>query len=168
MTLKIDNIVIPGQAGFDVRQTYEPIFSRTLLRAKSGAGIIQSRWKKLRSTINGSGWEGAALDGIDLETSHTVSCVEPLILYSATTSATIPHTYRTDTGYTVQAAALVGDELIPTPVSLAGQAATITAVSGATQYQVIYYPILTAMLTISKSGDIDNQQRSWTIEVEEL
>lgn len=166
--IKIGNIAIAPAAGFEVRQTYDDDLARTLLRMKSGAGVIQYRWRKTRSRISGNGWEPAALDAIDRSVSHAVSCVEPLSVYGATTSITIPHTYRTDTGYTVQAAALLGDEIVATPVSMAGQNATLTAVSGATQYQVIYYPIITGMLTISKSGDVDNQTRSWSIEVEEL
>ena len=167
MSLKIGIIIIPGIAGFDIRQTYDPILARTLLRTKSGNGIAQSRWSKIRSTISGSGWEPAALDAIDFGIMHDVHCVEPLSAYGATTTITIPHSFRSDTGYTVQAAALVADELVNTPVSMAGQVATLTAVAGAMQYQVIYFPIITGLLTVKKSGDVDNQVRSWTIELEE-
>lgn len=167
MSLKIGNIIIPDIAGFDIRQSYDPILARTLLRTKSGNGIAQSRWKKIGSTISGSGWEPAALDAIDMGAMHAVYCVEPLSAYGATTIITIPHNYRTDAGYTVQAAALVSDELVSTAVSMAGQVATLTAVAGAVQYQVIYYPIITGLLTVKKSGDLDNQVRGWTIELEE-
>lgn len=167
MSLKIGALIIPRQAGFTLRQSYDPILARTLLRSKSGAGIGQTRWAKLRSSITGSGWQPAALDAIDLSIMHAVHCVETLSAYSATTAVTIPHTYRTDTGYTVQAWALVGNILVSTPVSMAGQVATVTAVSGALQYQVDYYPIITGLVTISKSGDVDAQTKSWTIEIEQ-
>lgn len=168
MSLKIGNIVIPGQAGFDLRQAYEPILARTLLRAKSGSGIPQFRWQKIRSTIAGSGWYPTALDALDLSATHAVSCIEPMSVYGAGTAITIPHTFRTDSGYSVQAAALLGDDLVETAVSMAGQVATLTPVAGASQYQVIYFPIITGLLTVNKSGDIDNQLRGWTIEAEEV
>lgn len=167
MSLKIGNIIIPREAGFTLRQTYDPILARTLLRTKSGNGIGQTRWAKLRSSITGSGWQPAALDAIDLSVMHAVHCVETLSAYSATTTVTLPHAFRTDTGYTVQAWALVGKSLVSTPVSMAGQVATVTAVSGALQYQVDYYPIITGLVTISKSGDVDAQTKSWTIEIEQ-
>lgn len=168
MSLKIGNVVIPDESGFEIRQRYGQILARSVLRAKSGAGIVQYRWQKLRSTINGNGWLPAALDGIDQSVGQTVSCVASLSVYGATTSITIPHSYRTDSGYTVQADALVAGELISTPVSMAGQVATLTAVAGAEQYQVIYYPVITGLLTISKGADLDNQTHDWTIEIEEL
>ncbi len=168
MSLKIGNIVIPAEAGFNITQSYGQILARTLLRAKSGTGIPQSRWQKLRSTINGAGWFPAAMEGLVMGSGHAVHCVKALSAYGATTSITIPHSYRTDAGYTVQAFALVNGALVSTPVAMAGQEATLTAVSGATQYQVDYYPIITGLLTISKSGDVENETHGWTIEVEEL
>ena len=168
MSLKIGSVVIPVESGFAIQQSYNKILSRTLLRAKSGTGIPQSRWQKLRSTISGAGWVPAAVDALDVGIGHAVHCVESLSAYGASTSITIPHSYRTDAGYTVQGAALVNGDIVTTPVSMAAQVATLTAVSGATQYQVIYYPIITGLLTISKSGDVDNKTHGWTIDVEEL
>ncbi len=167
MSIKIGSIVIPYSSGFDVRQTYEEIEAKTTLRTRSGAAILQSRWKRLKSTISGSGWNPAALDGIDKTIMQDVYCVEPLSVYGATVSITIPHSYRTDAEYIPQGAALVDGDIVATPVSLSGQTATLTAVAGATQYQVNYYPIITGVLTITKSGDIDNQVRGWTIQVEQ-
>lgn len=167
MSVKIGNITIPDASGFDVRQTYEEIASKTTLRTKSGGAILQSRWKRIKSTITGSGWEPAAIDAIDTAAMQTVYCVEPLSVYGSSTTIVIPHQYRTESEYAPQASALVSGLLVATPLSMAGQTATITAVSGATQYQVNYYPIITGILTISKSGDIDNQVRGWTLTVEQ-
>lgn len=167
MTLKIGSIEIPGMSGFDLRQTYEEEKAETLLRAKSGAGILQQRWKKLQSTISGNGWLPVAIDAIDTNAALAVSCIAPLAVYGASTSITLPRSYRTDEDYAPQGIALVNGEAVNTSISLAGQVATLGAVAGASQYQVIYVPILTGFVSISRDHDASSGLAAWSISVQE-
>jgi hypothetical protein len=167
MSLKIGSVAIPFVSGFDIRQTYDELSAKTILRSKSGAAILQSRWQKLKSTISGSSWLPAAIDSIDKTVMQTVSCVAPLSVFGATTTITIPRTFRTETDYAPQAIAIVNGEMIETTLSLAGSVCTLAAVSGATQYQVVYYPIITGVISINKDHDTSNQLGGWTIELEE-
>lgn len=167
MSLKIGSVIVPFISGFDVRQTYDELSAKTTLRTKSGSAVLQSRWQKLKSTITGSGWLPAAIDGIDKTVMLAVHCVAPLAQYGATTSITLPRTFRTDGDYTPQAAAIVGTEMVETTISISGQVCTLGAVSGATQYQVVYYPVITGVISVKKYHDTGNQLTGWAIELEE-
>lgn len=163
----IAGISIAPVAGFEVRQTLDPIEAKTILRTLNGTGIQQSRWKKLQSTITGSGWLPDGLDALNTDNAVAVSCIEPLSVASASNGITIPRTFRTDSPYAPQGAAIVDGQLISTPVSLAGAVATLTAVPGATQYHVVYYPIITGFVSIRRQFDDAQQTHNWTIEVVE-
>ncbi|MFA6700904.1 MAG: hypothetical protein WCS28_12150, partial [Thiomicrospira sp.] len=129
MTLKIGNIEIHEQAGFDLRQTIDTIDAKTLLRTKSGSGILQSRWQKLQTNISGSGWLPDGLDGIDTYVAQAVSCIQSLSITGATINIAIPRAFRTDGDYAPQGLAIVAGEAVATPLSLVGSMATLTAVS---------------------------------------
>lgn len=165
--IKLGSIIIPVVSGFDIAQTYDAINARTIQRYKDGGALVQSRYNKLHSTISASGWIPAPFDAIDSNQPIAVSCIAPLCVFGATTGIVIPRNYRTDSNFTGQAFALVGDEVVETAVSLVGQAATLTAVADAAQYQVIYYPIITGILTISQEYDDSMNVMRWTIDLEE-
>jgi len=167
MSLIIAGLSIPIQAGFSLRQTLDPIESKTLLRTKNGGGILQTRWKKLGSTISGSGWLPEGLDAINIGAAISISCIEPLSVASASNIITIPRAFRSDANYTPQGAAVVDSQLMPTPLSLVGSVATLTPVVGAVQYHVVYHPIITGFVTISRQFDQAQQLHSWTIDIEE-
>lgn len=167
MTIIIGGISISPPAGFDLRQTLDPVEAKTILRTLNGTGILQYRWKKLRSTITGSGWLPDGLDAVDADNAVAVSCIEPLSVASASNIITIPRAFRPDLPYAPQGAAIVDGQLMRTPVSLAAAVATLTAVSGATQYHVVYYPVITGFVTIRRQFDDANQVCGWTIEIEE-
>ena len=63
--LKIGDLEIPSRASMDLDMHYEQIGGETILRTLSGAGIKQMTWKKLRISIQGSGWSAPGLQGID-------------------------------------------------------------------------------------------------------
>lgn len=167
MSLKIGSVEIPHISGFDVRQTYEELAAKTILRTKSGSAVLQTRWQKLKSSISGSGWLPAALDGIDKTAMQAVSCVAPLAEFGATTSITLPRTFRTETDYYPQAVAIKSGDMIATSISITGQVCTLGAVSGADQYQVVYYPIITGVIRIDKDHNVSQQLGGWSITLEE-
>lgn len=76
-TLMLDGVLIPILAGVDLSQSYEEIGGQTLLRTRSGRGVKQSHWKKIKTTVTGSGWIPAALAGLDTAVAHSLDCVAP-------------------------------------------------------------------------------------------
>lgn len=163
----IAGISIAPVAGFEVRQTLDPIEAKTILRTLNGTGIQQSRWKKLQSTITGAGWLPDGLDALNTDNAVAVSCIEPLSVASASNIITIPRACRSDSPYAPQGAAIVDGQLVQTPLTLAGSVATLMAVAGATQYHVVYYPVITGFVTVRRSFDDARQVHNWTIEVVE-
>ena len=76
-TLKIGTLEIPVRSAIDADQSYTEIGGETVLRTISGAGIRQETWKRIRTTINGSGWLPAGLAAIDTTVSVDVACIAP-------------------------------------------------------------------------------------------
>lgn len=158
---------LPIVSAFDVRQSIDLIEAKTLLRTLNGTGILQSRWKKLQSTITGSGWLSDGLEAVNTDVAVTVACVASLSVASLTPVITIPRAFRVDSGYAPQGAAIVDGQSVATPVLLAGPVATLTPVAGASLYHVVYCPVINGFITISRQFDDANQAHSWTIEVQE-
>src|SRR5512139_1079914 len=140
-TLKIAGVEIALQT-FPVSQEYKPLVGATVHRMLNGAALKQQHWSRLATTISGDGWAPAALAGVDWSAPVEILCVTPRAVNSATASATLPAARRSDLSDNVLARAIVGNELVATPVSVAGNVATATAVSGATGYQFMYWPKL--------------------------
>lgn len=144
--LKIGSFELPVYAGFDLAQRYEPIGGEAILRAVSGRGIKQMTWGKLRVTTSGSGWVPAGLESLDFTAQHSLACIVPETVPAvfATRQATLPTTRRSDSGHVPYGLAqLAGGQTVETPATMAGNVATVTAVTGAVAYQVGYYPLLT-------------------------
>lgn len=139
--LIIGGVVVSYEASHELSQTYETLGGRSLRRMLSGAGHLQTHWAKKRTTISGSGRLPAGLDGLDYTASMSLSCAAPLSIWSATTSATLPAARRAD--FAPRGFAIVNGHQVPTPISIATNAVTFTAVSGASGYVVSYYPTLT-------------------------
>jgi hypothetical protein len=165
--IKIGTVEIPDIAGFEVNFNYTKITPKQILRTKNGNGIIVSRWQKLGISISGSGWIPDGLDGLDENVVVDIHCTAALSKISASNIITIPRTFRTD-DYTPQGIAFINGEIIETPVALSGSDATLTIVPGATQYEVLYWPIVTSLISLidrqfSEQGGIWN----WSVEAEE-
>lgn len=167
LTLKIGGVEIPLQA-FTVEQTFFPIEGATVLRKLNGAGLKQSNWRKLATTIRGAGWVPPALSSVDWTSPIEISCIQQRMVNSETVNATIPAARRTDVPVPVEAFAVVGGYLVQTEVSVVGNAATATSVSGATAYQFTYYPKFTGYSSGPKEiFDFSIGEAGWSLEVEE-
>lgn len=167
MSLKIGATTIIPHAGFDIRQSYDMLQARYARRAMNGNLRVQQRWQKLQSSISGSGWLPDGLDGINLALFYDVSCIQPLSADAAGNIIAVPRVFRSDAPYAPQGIAIVNDEPVPTTLALVGNVATLDTVAGASRYQVLYYPIITGMLSIARQFDDANGVSGWTIEVEE-
>lgn len=170
MSLIIAGITIPfddAGSAFGISQNYQPFGPRKVMRARSGAGRVASRWAKLKSTISGSSWLPVGLDGISKNTAVAVSCVAPLCIAEADNAITLPHSYRTDAPYAPFGIAIVNGQPVETTASMVGQVCTLGTVAGASQYQVNYYPILTGFISVTRAHDVQREQGGWTIEFEQ-
>lgn len=154
---------------FPVSQSYGRVDGGGVLhRMLNGVGLPQEHWSKLAISIAGDGWAPAALAGVDW-TSFEISCIQARAIHSLTVNATLPAARRSDLTTNVYAYAVVAGELVATPVAVLVNAATATAVSGATSYQFYYYPKLTCWSRgPAESLDLAGAAYGWSIEAEEL
>lgn len=172
MSFEIGTLVIRPIAGFDLQQSYEQIGSEVILRAVSGRGIKQTTYNKLRVTTSGSGWIPHGLQTIDRTAQHTVKCIQPRTVPAvfATRQATLPTARRTDSGHTPWGYAIKSDGgAVASAVTLAGDVATVAAVSDAVAYAVSYLPQITAWVQPPmESGDMGSVTYGWEIVAEEV
>ncbi|MCK9386075.1 MAG: hypothetical protein M0Q15_15810 [Nevskia sp.] len=167
-TLKIAGVEIALQT-FPAAQSYGPLEGATVHRMLNGAAVKQQHWRKLTTTISGDGWAPTALAGVDWSAPVEILCMQPRALHSATVNATLPAARRSDLVVNVIALAVVGNELVPTPVSVLVNAATATAVAGATSYQFMYYPKLSCYSSgPEESLDTAGAAYAWSLEAEEI
>lgn len=166
--LKIAGIEIPVEV-FPVSQTYRRLEGAKVHRMLNGAALKQQHWGKLATSINGDGWAPPALAGVDWSVPVEVACVQPRAIHSATNVATIPAARRADLTENVTAAAVVGGELVETPVAVVTNTATATAVAGATSYVFNYYPKFNAYSSgPEESLDMERAAYRWSITLEEV
>lgn len=159
--------IAPFDAAHRIEQTYEQVESVARHRTLDGTLLQQVAWRKLRTVISGSGRLPDGMEGIDFDSTLTIKCMAPLSISSATRTITLPATRRTDwapVGY-----AVVGGVLVRTGSTLATNTLTIDAVSGASGYQAIYWPILTCYASPpSRRFSGRGTEAGWTLEAEEV
>jgi len=140
--LTIDGIRLPLMVAGVISQTYEDFGGFGLLRLGLGAAVHQEVWRKTRTTLSASGLIPPGLAAVDWTAAHTLGCVAPRSIQSASNVITLPAARRTDAapyGFAVDAIGL----LRPVAVGVAGNTATLAVWAGAVSYQVLYYPLLT-------------------------
>lgn len=169
-TLKIGSLEIPARGALDLSQTYETLGGDAILRVITGAGIKQSTWSKLRTVISGRGWLPAGLATLDTTTQQAIACVVPRsVTCNGSLQATLPAGRRADAGYTPWAAALMPDGgVVGTPVSFAVNLGTVTPVTNAIGYQILYYPLITCWVSRpTESGELGDASYGWELVAEE-
>lgn len=169
LVLELGGVIVPQHAALDLEQTYEPIGGYTTRRMLSGAGSKQTHWLKLRTTIRGSGWIPAGLDGLDFSAPMELKCIKPRAVTSAANVFTIPAARRSDAGYEPAGRALVDGQWVESSVGMVGNTATVAAVAEATQYQVLYYPQLQVIADPPREVlDASGAAYSWSLNCEEV
>jgi len=171
--LKIGSIDIPLLAALDIEQNYEPIGGETVVRTIGGTAVKQMTWQKLRTTISGSGWIPAGLASLDASAQLVIGCVVPRSVpcVFATRQATLPSARRSDSGHIPWGLAILADNtVVTTTASMAGNVATVAAVTGAVAYQALYLPSLTCWLMRrpTDSGNRSDASYRWEITAEEV
>ncbi len=169
-TLEIDSIVVPLQSLLQFEQTYEDLAGETFRRAADGTGILRSRWSgKLRTEINGQGWVPSAFENIDTSVTHLMRMAVPRTVSSVSNVITIPSARRISLDYSPYGYALVGNQLVKTPVSdVTGDEVTLTPVGGAIGYRVNYWPEFTAAITVNDSRPNGDGEYRWRIVAEQI
>lgn len=154
---------------FPVNQSYKPIEGAPVHRMLNGAALKQQHWRKLGTSIAGDGWAPPALAAVDWSVPVEISCIQPRAIHSGTVNATLPAARRADLDVNVLARAVVNGELVETPVSVLVNAATATAVAGASSYQFWYYPKLSFYSSgPTESLDLAGAAFGWQLEAEEV
>lgn len=163
--LTVDGLVVPVQAALDLSQTYEEIGGVSLRRTLGGGTFRQSHWTRLKTALSGGGW--CPFAHYPLGSVHLLGCIAPRSLMETGPVLTLPAARRSDVP--LQGWALVGGELVATPVVLSGHVATLTPVPGATQYQVSWYPLLQVVFSDLKySAELRQAQYQWQLTAEEV
>jgi len=173
--LKIDGITVPVWASAELQQVYERIESVSWRRTANGTLVERILWQgKLRTRINSTGPAPSGLRDISTTASFELWCIQPLEKNGGTSIA-IPTNRRADSGSEPLAFAEVGTEMLPTAITniadiVAGTSdtATIQSVSGASQYQVRWFPVLTVRARPIKQTFNRARGFSWELEAEEV
>lgn len=177
MWFDLGGVRVAIEAALNFSQTYEPIGGTALLRMMGGGAVQQVWWRRLRTTLSADGWWPPGLDGLDYDSPLTLLCAVPRQIQSASPVIVLPPNRRTDAGYTPLGYALVrgqstqvgGGDLVPTPLALAGDTATLTAVAGAAAYVAAWWPSLTVYATPPTSeGDPTAGAHRWSLTAEEV
>jgi hypothetical protein len=146
----------------------EPIGGEASVRLSDGALVSMTHWEKTSGTISsGSAWMPPGLDGLDytqpleLRSTQVANVVGAGLIHSLTS------TPRPDV--TPWGQALIGDKWIDTACSVVDGVATLTAVSGATLYQVCWMPVYSVKARrLSKSQSSGSASHGWSIPWEEF
>lgn len=165
--LMINGLPLPIQATGEHSQQYADVQGggyRT--RMRSGALRVQRRWRKLAVTFSGTGVVPLALEGISPDQPVVVRCSASRGVTGAGRVLTMPAARRTDVDLIGQAQ--VGDEVVRTDVeSVVGNVATLAAVAGASAYRCLYWPEITAYLTVETDVRFDTGEHGWQVMAEE-
>mgnify|MGYP005751698733 CR=1 FL=1 len=124
-------------------QRYEPLGGGATLRLADGSAIRQVRWRRLATTIAGTGILPAALAGIDWDQPVVLGCIASRAVHTTGAPVALPVARRLDAPVFALAHLAGGDSLRPVAVNVEADVATVTPLAGATAYQVHYYPLLT-------------------------
>jgi len=173
--LKIAGQPIHLHESAELRQRYRRIMAKDVGRLGDGSLQIQNGWAgavKLSTEIQGTGPVPAGLWAFDFGSPLLLSCVEPwaIDVAAGTLSVDLPAGRRTDAGSLPFARAFKGTRLVePLTVTMTVNTASWSAVLGATGYQVICFPEITASIN---PPDVEMASRGnrygWSMSAEEI
>lgn len=165
--ISIDGITPPEESLIDFTQGYESLASATVKRKVSGAALVLNNPlnSKIRTNLQGGGYSTLGWDSIKVGQQYVMRCAEPIAVQTASNVITIPAARRSDTGHLPTGLAIANNQRIHSPATLTGtDEYTVTTVSGATAYQVAYYPEITVIITeFKREGKF-----GWSLTAEEV
>lgn len=165
----LGSVQVPITAALGFSQRYEPIEARSMRRRIDGSLSVRIQWSRLRTVITCNGWIPPGLEGLDYSQSMTLKCGAPRGITSQSNVIAVPAARRSDAGFGVIGFAEVDKAWRETPVALAGDTATLTVVTGAARYRVLYYPQLTVFATPPReTHQRDAATVAWELTAEEI
>ena len=169
-TLIIGGITVPVWACTDLRQSYEPIEVVYQSRKRNGALVYRELYSGLiRTQLSGGGLAPSGLQALVAGATVSLSCIKPMAINSASNVIDIPAARRSDAGSEPQGFAVVGDIMLPTPVAMNVNEATLTTVAGASAYQVRWYPVLSVIVTSRLEDELSRGAGfRWSLVAEEV
>lgn len=173
--LIVAGITIPVRSSLTLSQTYDEASAAEVRRKANGAGVKFTLYDgKLSTSLSGSGHAPAGLQAVDTSVAFDISCIAAIGINGAGLGFTIPRTHRVDAGHLPLGYGIVDDNLVSTPLVLtagtgaAGDTATLTSVSGATSYQVWYYPVITVLSSQLSETFARGSGFNWVLDAEEV
>ena len=146
-------------------QSYTPLGDGVIRRRSRGRAVKFRHWDLLMSiTISGSGLIPPGLSGLDYDDPIELLCTKPLSISTDSLSVTVPAAIRPDRA--PWAFAYVDGNWRPCQVSLVGQLATFTPVSGAVRYQVCWMPRF--MVLMNRPDEAMDGRHDWSFTAEEV
>ena len=166
---ELGGVTIEVPSGHEVSQDYEEIGGYSDIRALDGTAIRQSNWARLSTTLSGRGFFPTGLSQLDYSRPMVLKCCTPRIVSSqGRLSAAIPTKRRNDVPLFVTAV-LNATDTRRVPFVLSGNSVAITAVNGAVDYLVCYYPQITVYANpIREENSRHDDEYSWQLECEEV
>lgn len=146
-------------------QAEQPIGGWSADRMSDGALVKQTHWEKASGSISAAGWMPPGLDGLDYSAPLELRSTQVSNMQSADLVFTLTSTPRPDQA--PWAFALVGDDWVAAPVSTLDGTATVTAVVGASLYQVWWLPVYSVFAARPAKTQGSGGQ-SWSITWEEV
>lgn len=173
--LIIGTVTIQELAAAELAQSYSRLSARQVVRTMAGGAVVRQVWSgKLVTDIRGAGPVPPALLDLDYSAAMTVACVQPYLLapQSSNVFSGVSASRRADAGALPWGRALVAGQWVLTPVTWGTgvdvNKATLTAVSGATLYQLAYYPSFSAIVDPpTEEWDWNAGDTTWSIHAEE-
>ena len=164
---QLDGLIFPDVAKKDFNQTYEPLGGRTVHRMGDGTAALQQSFSKIKTVLTGQGWTPGGLDNLDYTQAMLLKCAAPRIQTSTSNIMTIPADRRSDGDFVPIGFAVVDGVQVETTIGIVVDLATLGVVSGASSYQVQYYPEITVYAEFDESSDLSNANYNWTLTCEE-
>lgn len=161
--LIVAGIAITIRESERLTQDYETLGATGALRMADGALKHRTAWHgKIKTVISGEGVTPSGLSGIDHTLNHNVKCIKERGVSSSSNVINVPSGRRAD--YGVEGLVHIGSKIVKTPVSLSGDTATLTPVTGAEIYQAIYWPEFTCKFEpVEESGRVRGARHTWRL-----
>lgn len=146
--------------------TEQPIGGWSQDRMSDGALVKQTHWEKASGTISAQGWMPPGLDGLDYSGPLELRTTQVSNIQGAGLVFTLTSTPRPDQA--PWAFALIGEHWVPAAVVTVEGVATVTAMPGATLYQVWWMPVYSVFASKPpKTQSSGAGTQGWSISWEE-
>lgn len=164
LTFKLGNVTVPLVAASEFTQGFSRVGGgRTDRRTLNGTDKICVHFKKIATDISFSGRVASGLSALNTDVQTLMSSGAPIAIESSSNIIVIPTERRADADHTPFGFALFSDRVQATPLSISGDTATLTLVTGATLYSVSYFPEFMVTIkgineSVNRSGGIFSTQ----------